>query len=304
VTCRAPWRARAAAGVLAALALVACRGGDPPATASGGAGSGPATASGATTSGASGASAPATSGAGATTTSGAVEQLRAEVVASRPRDPGGFTQGFELDGTTLYESNGLYGASAVRALDRATGTVLRTYRPPSSVFAEGITRAGDRLLLLTWRERVVYVLDAATFAERGTLPYDTEGWGICARDGEVVTSDGSDVLTVRDATTLTARRRISVRLRGEPVRELNELECVGDDVWANVWRTDRIVRVRIADGAVTGVADVPELRPASTKGDADAVLNGIAHVDATGTFLLTGKRWPVIHEVRFTRTGG
>ena len=82
------------------------------------------------------------------------------------------------------------------------------------------------------------------------------------------------------------------------------VECVGDDVWANVWRTDRIVRIRIADGTVTGVAEVPDLRPASTKGDADAVLNGIAHAGGTGTFLLTGKRWPVIHEVRFTRTGG
>jgi glutamine cyclotransferase len=303
VTRPVPWRVRATAAVLAALTLVACSGGES---------SGPAaSATAATVPGATSASGPgpattaaATSAVTATGSTATPDQLRAEIIATRQRDAAGFTQGLELDGTTLYESNGLYGSSSVRALDRATGSVLRTWRPPATVFAEGITRAGDRLVLLTWRERVAYVLDAATLAERGTLPYDAEGWGICARGGEVVTSDGSDVLTVRDATTLAARRSVSVRLRGEPVRELNELECVGDDVWANVWRTDRIVRIRIADGTVTGVADVPDLRPASTRGDADAVLNGIAHVGGTGTFLLTGKRWPVIHEVRFTRTGG
>jgi glutamine cyclotransferase len=232
-----------------------------------------------------------------------VESLRAEIVNERPRGDRGFTQGLELDGGVRYESNGLYGASVVRAVDDATGTVLRTFTPPVDVFAEGITKVDDTLVLLTWRERRAFVLDAVTLTERRQLAYDTEGWGICARDDEVVTSDGSDTLTVRDPKTLTPRRTVQVRLRGTAVPELNELECVGDHVWANVWRTDRIVRIRVADGTVTGVADLPELRPDSTRPDADAVLNGIAHDGRSDTFLLTGKRWPVIYEVRFVKAG-
>lgn len=236
------------------------------------------------------------------TTGASVEVLHATVVATQARDPSGFTQGLELDGAIRYESNGIYGRSSVQAIDNVTGQVRRTFHPPATVFVEGVTKVGDHLVVLTWRERVAYLLDAATLTEAATLPYDADGWGICARDGEVVTSDGSDTLTVRDPASLAPRRRVHVRLDGRAVHELNELECVGDDVWANVWRTDRIVRIRLSDGSVTGVADVPELRPPATRADAEAVLNGIAHVDATGTFLLTGKRWPVIHEVRFTST--
>ncbi len=231
----------------------------------------------------------------------AIENWRVEVVATLPHDPTLFTQGLELDRAVLYESSGLYGKSAVRAVDRAGGAVLRSFTFPDRFFAEGLTRAGDRLLVLSWQERTAFVLDAATFAERGRLTYDGEGWGICALGDDVVTSDGSDALTFRDPATFTPRRTVNVRLGTTPVRDLNELECVHGSVYANIWRSDRIVRVDAKTGAVSGVVDLHELRPASTLADADAVLNGIAYDATTDRFLITGKRWPVMYDVRFVR---
>jgi glutamine cyclotransferase len=238
------------------------------------------------------------SASGGSSTKAAVN-WRADVVAQKPHDTTSFTEGLEIDGGVLYESSGLYGRSTVRAIDRASGRVLRSYDLPANMFAEGLTKVGDRLVVLTWQEHVALVLDAATFTEVTRLTYDAEGWGICALGNEVVTSDGSDRLTLRDNQTLVARRSVEVRLAGIGVADLNELECVNGTVYANVWQTDRIVRIDPASGTVTAHAEVPELRPATTTGDADAVLNGIAYDATSATFLLTGKRWPQMYEVRF-----
>ena len=190
---------------------------------------------------------------------------RAEIIARKAHDTNVFTQGLEIDGTVLYESSGLYGRSSVRAIDRASGRVLRSYDLPATMFAEGLTRIGDRLVVLTWH-------------------------------------DGSDRLTVRDPQTLVGRRTVVVSLAGAAVTNLNELECVSGAVYANVWRTDRIVRIDATSGQVTAIADTPELRPRSTIDDPDGALNGIAYDATNATFLLTGKRWPEMFEVRFVPT--
>jgi glutamine cyclotransferase len=240
-----------------------------------------------------------TTEAGAPTGSRAVT-IRAEVTATIDRDPGVFTQGLELDGDVRYESGGRYGESAVYAVDRRTGAVLRTFRFPPQYFAEGLTKVGPNLIVLTWQEQTAFVLDAATFAERGRIAYQGEGWGICALGDEVVTSDGTDVLTFRDPATFAVRRTVAVRLDGAPVRELNELECTGNVVYANVWQTDRILRIVPGRGVVDGVLDLPDLRPVTTRSDPEAVLNGIAVDPKTGRVLVTGKRWPSLFELRLT----
>lgn len=224
--------------------------------------------------------------------------ITAEVTATIARDPGVFTQGLELDGDVRYESGGRYGESAVYAVDRRTGAVLRTFRFPPQFFAEGLTKVGANLIVLTWKEQTAFVLDAATFAERGRITYAGEGWGICALGDEVVTSDGTDVLTFRDPATFAVRRTVAVRLDGAPVRQLNELECAGNLVYANVWQTDRILRIVAGLGVVDGVLDLPDLRPAATRADPEAVLNGIAIDRQTGRVLVTGKRWPSMFELR------
>jgi glutamine cyclotransferase len=230
---------------------------------------------------------------------GGVERLRVEVVATYPHDPDAFTQGLELDGETLYESTGLYGQSSVRRLDPATGEVLAQYDLDDREFGEGLTVVDDALVVLTWKEGTAHLLDAATLEPQGTFPYDTEGWGICDAATQLVMSDGTSTLYLRDRDTFEEIGRIEVTLEGEPVDQLNELECTADGVYANVWRTDTIVRVDPDTGRVTAVIDASGLLPESQRRDPEAVLNGIAQDLGTGAYLLTGKWWPTLFEVRF-----
>lgn len=228
-----------------------------------------------------------------------------------PHDPAAFTQGFELAGPSLWEGTGLVGQSQLRETDPTTGAVRRAVDLPADQFGEGITVTPTAIWQLTWKNGVVYERDPATLAVRRTVGLDREGWGIChtggvpgvelrsaASPGDLVTSDGSTQLVVRDPATFAPRRTLETG-----VSQLNELECVGSTVWANVWRTDEIVGVDLATGQVTTVVDASALRPAQTRSDPDAVLNGIAAIPGTASpdgraeFLLTGKRWPTTFRV-------
>ncbi|OZM82542.1 glutaminyl-peptide cyclotransferase [Pseudonocardia sp. MH-G8] len=228
-----------------------------------------------------------------------VEQLRPEVLAELPHDPDAFTQGLEFapDGA-LYEGTGRAGRSQLRELDPATGEVLRSVPLPGELFGEGITVVDDRIWQLTWTDGVALEWDRAGFTLRREVPIEGEGWGLC-RDGDrLVRSDGTDRLRFHDPDTFAETGSVQVTLHGEPVTELNELECVDGQVWANVWQTDRIVRIDPGDGRVTAEVDAAGLLDADRRADTD-VLNGIAAA-GDGEYLLTGKLWPVTFRVRFT----
>ncbi|MFY1635714.1 glutaminyl-peptide cyclotransferase [Solwaraspora sp. WMMB335] len=231
---------------------------------------------------------------------GVSDKLRIDVLARYRHDTGAFTQGLELHGTDLYEGTGQYGESELRVVDLDTGQVRQRVRLSDEVFGEGITIAGPRIWQLTWRAGVAYERDPDTLAEVRQVRYDGEGWGIChdAAAGRLVMSDGSDQLTFRDPQTFTATGSVAVTLDGEPLPRLNELECVGDEVWANVWQTDRIVRIDPASGRVVAEVDAAGLLTGDERAGAD-VLNGIAAVPGTDEFLITGKYWPALFRVRF-----
>ena len=236
-------------------------------------------------------------GAGCGSAPAGVEQLRPAVLAELPHDPAAFTQGLELSGGSLFEGTGLVGQSQLRELDPDTGAVRRAVPIPTALFGEGITVVGPRIWQLTWRDGVAIEWDAATMTPLRQVAVDGEGWGLC-RDGDrLVRSDGTDRLRFHDPATFAETGSVAVRLDGRPVTELNELECVDGQVWANVWRTDRIVRIDPADGRVTAVVDASGLLDPDRRAGTD-VLNGIAHLGG-GEFLLTGKRWPVTFRVRF-----
>lgn len=226
------------------------------------------------------------------------ERLRVEVLSTRPHDAQAYTQGLLWHGGRLYESTGNYGSSSLREVDPETGEVRRSLPVPPQYFAEGLARVDDRLIQLTWREGVAFVYSLATFEERGQLPYSGEGWGLCHDGRRLVMSDGSDRLTFRDPATFESQGAVNVTLAGQPVFNLNELECVDGAVWANVWQTDEIVRIDPAGGQVTAVIDASGLLAPEERRSAD-VLNGIAWVPETKTFLITGKFWPKMFEVRF-----
>lgn len=227
--------------------------------------------------------------------------LRPEVLAELPHDTEAFTQGLELVDGALYEGTGRAGRSQLRELDPETGAVRRAVPLPFGLFGEGITAVGDRIWQLTWRDGVALEWDRATFTLLRQVPVDGEGWGLCldggATGGRLVRTDGSDRLRFHDPVTFAETGSVAVTLDGAPVRELNELECVDGQVWANVWRTDRIVRIDPADGRVTATVDASGLLDAGRRARTD-VLNGIAAA-GDGEFLLTGKLWPSTFRVRF-----
>jgi glutaminyl-peptide cyclotransferase len=231
--------------------------------------------------------------------------LRVEVLGELPWDPAVFTQGVEYDGPDqLLVSSGLYGSSNLRQIDPGTGTVERSVTLDPAWFAEGLTIArtdeGRSLILLTWKEDVAVWFDPVTLAELRRVPFDAEGWGICQLDdGRIVTSDGSSRLTFRDVDTLAATGSVPVIRDGQPVERLNELDCDGATVWANVWQTDRIHHIDVASGRVVDDVDASGLLDRTANPGAD-VLNGIARIPGTDDeFLLTGKRWPTAFRVRF-----
>jgi glutamine cyclotransferase len=226
------------------------------------------------------------------------QRLRAQVVESYPHDPGAFTQGLVLAGRRLFESTGLEGRSSLREVDLASGKVLRKLDVPPPVFAEGLALVGSRLFQITWKHEVAYTYDRDTFKKGPTFDYTGEGWGLCYDGREIVMSDGSARLTFRGPETFRPVREVTVRSGGQPVDQLNELECVGPHVYANIWMTERIVRIDPKSGEVTALIDASNLLAPAERFGTD-VLNGIAHDPATDTFLITGKLWPRMFRVRF-----
>ncbi|MGH3930217.1 MAG: glutaminyl-peptide cyclotransferase [Pseudonocardiaceae bacterium] len=227
-------------------------------------------------------------------------RLRVQVLATLPHDATMYTQGLEIADGVLYEGSGQVGQSRVRttALAGAPYAVLREVALPAPLFGEGLTVAGDRLWQLTWTNEVAIERDPATLVERRRVAYQGEGWGLCNDGSRLVMSDGSDRLTFRDPVTFAPTGQVAVRLDGDPVPQLNELDCTDGVVWANVYQTDRIMRIDPANGTVTGVVDATGLLTAEQRADTD-VLNGIAAIPGTDEFLITGKYWPTLFRVRF-----
>ncbi|GAA2291145.1 glutaminyl-peptide cyclotransferase [Glycomyces scopariae] len=228
-----------------------------------------------------------------------------EVLETYDHDPGSFTQGLELAehpefGTVLYESAGLYGESDVRITDPATGEVLASQDLPAEDFAEGLTLTDDAVWQITWQEHRAYKRDPVTLDVVETVEYEGEGWGVCYDGERLVMSDGSDTLTFRDPATFEETGTVAVADQsGQPVFSINELECSGGTVWANVWQTDRIVGIDPDSGTVQADVDASGLLSEEDSAGAD-VLNGIAKAEGEGEFYLTGKHWPKLFLVRFT----
>ena len=228
----------------------------------------------------------------------ALESLDVVVHRVLPHDADTFTQGLLWWDGKLYESTGRRGKSELRRVDPLTGAVEQRAAIPVFFFGEGLARAGDRLHMLTWHGERAFVFDLATFRRLETRAYRGDGWGLC-HDGErFVMSDGSNRLTFRDTESFAPIGSVRVTLDGAEQPLLNELECVGETVYANVFGHDFIVRIDAATGRVVQRIDASGLLDPETAAKAD-VLNGIAYRPDTARFYLTGKLWPSIFEVSF-----
>ena len=226
------------------------------------------------------------------------EAAELHVISSHSHDGGAFTQGLEMHDGSLYESTGLYGHSSLREVDPASGEVLRQTQLEESLFGEGITVVGDTIVMLTWREEVALVFDIETFEVVGNHTYSGEGWGLCNDGTSLVMSDGTSELTFRDPEDFTVQSTLLVTLDGQQANLLNELECVGGMIYANVWRSDLILAINSTSGAVEFTVDASQLA-ASESGPSKGVLNGIAYFAEHDAFLVTGKNWTSMHLVSF-----
>lgn len=230
------------------------------------------------------------------------------VEATFPHDDQAWTQGLEWVDGRLLESTGRNGFSSLRLVDPTSGEPEVLVPIAEDLYAEGATVVDDRVVQITYQDEVVLVTDLDALAddepgtvspERVTGAYEGEGWGLCYDGVDLVMTDGSAQLFFRDPDTFELRRTVAVTLNGQAVVDLNELECVGDQVWANVWQTPTIVVIDAESGIVEATVDATELVPPGYEDVGDAVLNGIAYNPETDTFWLTGKLWPVLYEVTF-----
>lgn len=230
-----------------------------------------------------------------------VERLEVEIINTYPFDSTSFTQGLEVEEAgTLLVGTGWTGQSRIyrSTLD---GEELASADLDADFFGEGITRHEDRIWQLTWQAGIAVERDARTLEETGRVSYSGEGWGLCSDGDSLLMSDGTDELRRLDPMSFEENSRFSVTLEGEPVTQLNELECVDGEVYANVFLSTDIFRIDATSGAVTAVIDASSLPNRATE-DPNHVLNGIAHLPDTDRFLLSGKRWPDLYEVELTPT--
>ena len=219
------------------------------------------------------------------------------IVHTYPHDQQAFTQGLiYLDGH-LYESTGKEGRSSLREEDLETGRILQFHQVPDQYFAEGLTDWKNTLVQLTWQSHVALVYDRSTFHLLRTFPFTGEGWGLTHDAKSLILSDGTATLRFFDPETFHETRRITVKDKGRPITELNELEYIHGQIYANIWHTDRIARISPANGRVTGWIDLKGLMPRSQLTDDEAVLNGIAYDAAHNRLFVTGKLWPKIFEI-------
>jgi glutamine cyclotransferase len=223
------------------------------------------------------------------------------VVHAYPHDRNAFTQGLEYHGGFLYEGTGLNGRSTLRKEELHSGKVLQEIRLDSEYFGEGITVFGQRIFELTWRAEKGFVYDLATFRQVRTFDYPGEGWGLANDGHQILMSDGSSTIRLWDPSMLHEIRRFTVHDGKNPVDQLNELEYVRGEIFANVWQTDRIVRISPVDGRVTGWIDLAGLLPESEHVAGADVLNGIAYDSLGDRLFVTGKLWPKLFEIRIVR---
>jgi glutamine cyclotransferase len=224
------------------------------------------------------------------------------VLATLPHDTTSFTEGLQRDGTTLWEGTGLAGLSELRELDPTTGAVVRSAPLPGKLWGEGVAVTGDTIWQLTYQDGVALQWDKATLKVKKQVALTGEGWGLCFDGNRLVQSDGSATLRFRNPATFAQTGALTVTLDGKPVPQLNELECAGGQVWANVWPTTQLVRINPASGRVTAKVDGGGLLTPEQAQGTD-VMNGITWLGGD-EYLVTGKYWPVMLRVRIVVPDG
>ena len=227
--------------------------------------------------------------------------LNHNLVSTIPHDGFAFTQGLEIQDGRMYESTGLYGHSQVREISLEDGSLIRSHDLNDSFFGEGLTLIGDRVLVLTWKAGLILEFERDTFNQSTQHNLEGEGWGICSFEDKIMVSDGTDQISILDPLTLEPTGSIQVTSNDSEIWNLNELECVGDMIYANQWMSPFIHVISANDGKLMSTLDLSNL-PSGTSGDRNEVLNGIAWDEERQGFWVTGKNWTNMYLIELYET--
>jgi glutaminyl-peptide cyclotransferase len=228
---------------------------------------------------------------------GQVPVLNVKLVRAYPHDPHAFTQGLEYYRGYLYESTGIAGQSTLRKVALQTGEVLQRISLPSQYFGEGLTIFQGKIYQLTWLSKKGFVYDLRSFRRVGEFPYDTEGWGLTHDDRSLIMSDGTNKIRYIDPVSFAVTRTIELYAEGQGVVNLNELEYVKGEIFANIWHSPRIARIDARSGQLLAWIDLISIASKEPHSD-EAVLNGIAYDQAGDRLFVTGKNWSKLFEIK------
>ncbi len=227
-------------------------------------------------------------------------EIKWEIVKTIPHDPNAFTEGLFVADGLLYESTGLNGQSDIRAMNLATGKIVRQVKLDARYFGEGIVPWKDKLISLTWQNGQGFVWQRGTFKQTGSFRYAGEGWGFTTDGTRLIMSDGTSSLRFLDPDKLVQTGTLAVTWQGQPVRYLNELEWVNGVIYSNIWYSPLIARIDPKSGTITDWINLASLVSKHSR-DPDMVLNGIAWDAKTGLLYVTGKNWPLIYVLRLQK---
>jgi len=216
------------------------------------------------------------------------------IVKTYPHDYTAFTEGLVFNNGVLYESTGEYGFSTLRRINLENGNVQQQVLLPNQYFGEGLTIVNDSLVQLTWQNNTGFIYDTETFGLLGNFSYSTEGWGLTYTGSALIMSNGTSDLTFLDPVTFQKVGQVSVHDANTPVTNINELEYVNGDVYANIWLQQKIAIINPQTGIVKGWIDLTGIYHSD---DTSAVLNGIAYDSQTNRLFVTGKDWPNLYQI-------
>jgi glutaminyl-peptide cyclotransferase len=222
-----------------------------------------------------------------------------QIIKTHPHDTSAFTEGLVFDEGVLYESIGEYGSSSLRQVNLEDGVVQQEVLLPKQYFGEGLTAVNDSLVQLTWQNKIGFIYNKETFSLIGNFSYSSEGWGLTFNGNDLIMSDGTSKLTFLDPVTFQIVGQVNVQDGNTSITNINELEYVNGDVYANIWMQQKIVIINPQTGTVKGWIDLTEIYQPN---NLDDVLNGIAYDSQTNRLLITGKDWPNLYEITIKPT--
>jgi glutaminyl-peptide cyclotransferase len=223
-----------------------------------------------------------------------------KLIRTYPHDRESFTQGLVYDNGVLFEGTGQKMSSSLREVELETGKVIRQHNLDDSLFGEGIALYNDRIYQVTWENKVGFVYEKSTFNVVNKIYYPMEGWGLTTIDNKIVMSDGTNIIYFFEPEQFTVVSRIEVYDNEKKVDQLNELEYINGEIWANIWTTDLIARIDPVSGKVLAYIDLKGILPASERNADTDVLNGIAYDKSAKRIFVTGKKWPRLYEISIT----